>query len=123
MKISFQNFIEVKYKHDWEEMVGLNKQKKMMTNMRGTEDPAILKGEAVKERSGERGKQEMYNWNLTGLYRGGFSWYMLCGSSLMITTQRMDNECYKVFPMDSLSKVYHLCSLNGLESGGNLYKL
>ena len=64
MKISFQNFIEVKYKPDWEEMVGLNKQKKMMTNMRGTEDPAILKGEAVKERSGERGKQEMYNWNL-----------------------------------------------------------
>lgn len=23
----------------------------------------------------ERGKQEMYNWNLIGLYRG-FSWYM-----------------------------------------------
>lgn len=90
--------------------------------MRGTEDPAILKGEAVKERSGERGKQEMYNWNLIDLYRGGFSWYMLCDSSLMIPSQRMD-KCYTVFLMDSLSKVYHLCSLNGLESGGNLYKL
>lgn len=53
----------------------------------------------------------------------GFSWYMFCDSSLMITTQPMDNKCYKVFPMDSLSKVYHLCSLNGLESGGNLSKL